>query len=75
MLLPHIGGSFLHGASFYDRDHLVMGLTVRGKDADVLISPEQCEPLPLIEDGRFTTRVERYPGTVYQSLYLQVQAL
>lgn len=65
VLLPHIGGSFLHGASFYDRDHLVMGLTVRGKDADVLISPEQCEPLPLIEDGSFTTRVERYPGTAH----------
>lgn len=34
VFLPHIGGSFLHGASFYDGDHIVMGLTVRGKDAD-----------------------------------------
>ncbi|GHV32761.1 hypothetical protein FACS1894167_15740 [Synergistales bacterium] len=34
VFLPHIGGSFLHGASFCDGDHIVMGLTVRGKDAD-----------------------------------------
>lgn len=34
VLLPHIGGSFLHGASFYDGNHIVMGLTVRGKYAD-----------------------------------------
>ncbi len=32
--LPHIGGSFLHGATFYDGDRIVMGLTLRGKDAD-----------------------------------------
>lgn len=32
--LPHIGGSFLHGASFYDGKKIVIGLTVRGKDAD-----------------------------------------
>lgn len=34
IFLPHIGGSFLHGASFIDGKHIVMGLTVRGKDAD-----------------------------------------
>lgn len=34
VFLPHIGGSFLHGASFVDGNHIVMGLTVRGKDAD-----------------------------------------
>lgn len=34
VVLPHIGGSFLHGASFYDMNKIVMGLTVRGKDAD-----------------------------------------
>jgi HTH-type transcriptional regulator/antitoxin HigA len=34
VFLPHIGGSFLHGATFYDGKHIVMGLTVRGKDAD-----------------------------------------
>lgn len=34
VFLPHIGGSFLHGASFYDGDKIVVGLTVRGKDAD-----------------------------------------
>ena len=34
MFLPHIGGSFLHGATFYDRNKIVIGLTVRGKDAD-----------------------------------------
>lgn len=34
VFLPHIGGSFLHGASFYDGNHIVMGLTVRGKYAD-----------------------------------------
>lgn len=34
IFLPHIGGSFLHGATFYDGGKIVMGLTVRGKDAD-----------------------------------------
>lgn len=34
VFLPHIGGSFLHGATFYDGDKIVLGLTVRGKDAD-----------------------------------------
>lgn len=34
VFLPHIGGSFLHGASFGDGAHIVMGLTVRGRDAD-----------------------------------------
>lgn len=34
VFLPHIGGSFLHGASFVDGKHIVLGLTVRGKDAD-----------------------------------------
>lgn len=32
--LPHIGGSFLHGATFQEGNKIVMGLTVRGKDAD-----------------------------------------
>lgn len=34
VFLPHIGDSFLHGATFYDGDKIVVGLTVRGKDAD-----------------------------------------
>jgi len=34
IFLPHIGGSFLHGATFYDGNKIVMGLTVRGKYAD-----------------------------------------
>lgn len=34
VFLPHIGGSFLHGASFYNNRKIVMGLTLRGKDAD-----------------------------------------
>ena len=34
IFLPHIGGSFLHGASFYNSNQIVMGLTVRGRDAD-----------------------------------------
>lgn len=34
VFLPHIGGSFLHGASFYDSNRIVLGLTVRGRDAD-----------------------------------------
>lgn len=34
VFLPHIGGSFLHGATFFDNNKIVMGLTVRGKDAD-----------------------------------------
>lgn len=34
VFLPHIGGSFLHGATFYDKDKIIIGLTLRGKDAD-----------------------------------------
>ena len=34
VFLPHIGGSFLHGATFTDGNHIVVGLTVRGRDAD-----------------------------------------
>lgn len=34
VFLPHIGGSFLHGATFYDTNKIVIGLTIRGKDAD-----------------------------------------
>jgi len=34
IFLPHIGGSFLHGATFYDGNRIVLGLTVRGRDAD-----------------------------------------
>jgi len=34
VFLPHISGSFLHGATFTDGDHIVLGLTVRGKYAD-----------------------------------------
>lgn len=34
VFLPHIDGSFLHGATFYDGKKIVIGLTVRGKDAD-----------------------------------------
>ena len=34
VFLPHIGGSFLHGATFFDGNKIVVGLTVRGKDAD-----------------------------------------
>lgn len=34
VFLPHINGSFLHGATFIDRNHIVLGLTVRGRDAD-----------------------------------------
>lgn len=34
VFLPHIGGSFLHGATFRDDHKIVVGLTLRGKDAD-----------------------------------------
>ena len=34
VVLPHIDGSFLHGASFVDGKKIILGLTVRGKDAD-----------------------------------------
>ena len=34
IFLPHIRGSFLHGATFIDGNHIVLGLTVRGKYAD-----------------------------------------
>ena len=36
VFLPHIGGSFLHGATFYDKNKIVVGLTVRGKDAGLV---------------------------------------
>lgn len=34
VFLPHMKGSFLQGASFLDGKKIVMGLTVRGRDAD-----------------------------------------
>ena len=34
VFLPHLEGSFLQGASFMDGKKIVIGLTVRGKDAD-----------------------------------------
>ena len=34
VFLPHLKGSFLQGASFMDGRKIVVGLTVRGKDAD-----------------------------------------
>ena len=34
VFLPHIGGSFLHGATFVSGKHIVLGLTVRGSYAD-----------------------------------------
>ncbi len=34
VFLPHIGRSFLHGATFYDRKKIVICLTPRGKDSD-----------------------------------------
>lgn len=35
VFLPHLKGSFLQGASFYEGNKIVLGLTVRGKDADI----------------------------------------
>lgn len=35
VFLPHIGGSFLHGATFYDGKKIILGLTIRGKNADI----------------------------------------
>lgn len=32
--LPHLNGSFLHGATFYDSKKIVIALTLRGKDSD-----------------------------------------
>lgn len=34
VFLPHLDGSYLHGATFIDGHKIVMGLTDRGKDAD-----------------------------------------
>ena len=34
VFLPHIKGSFLHGATFADSNHIVVGLTLRGCYAD-----------------------------------------
>ena len=35
IFLPHLKGSFLQGASFIDGKKIVIGLTTRGKDADI----------------------------------------
>lgn len=35
VFLPHLDGSFLHGASFIDGKKIVLALTVRGKTADI----------------------------------------
>jgi HTH-type transcriptional regulator/antitoxin HigA len=34
VFLPHIGGSFLHGVTFCGGKKIVIGITLRGKDAD-----------------------------------------
>ena len=34
VFIPHLKGSFLHGATFVDGTKIVLGMTVRGKDAD-----------------------------------------
>lgn len=34
VFLPHLKGAFLQGASFIEGNKIVLGLTVRGKDAD-----------------------------------------
>ena len=34
VFMPHMSGSFLHGATFRDGKKIVIGITVRGKDAD-----------------------------------------
>ena len=34
VFLPHLKGTFLHGATFYDGKKIVLGITVRGKYAD-----------------------------------------
>lgn len=34
VFIPHLKGSFLQGASFYDNNKIVIGMTTRGKDAD-----------------------------------------
>lgn len=34
VFMPHVSGSFLHGATFREGKKIVIGMTVRGKDAD-----------------------------------------
>lgn len=34
VFIPHLDGSFLQGATFYDSNKIVIGLTIRGKDSD-----------------------------------------
>lgn len=34
IFLPHLKNSYLHGATFIDNSKVVLGITVRGKDAD-----------------------------------------
>lgn len=35
ILIPHLPGSFLHGATFLDKKKIIIGLTIRRKDADI----------------------------------------
>ena len=35
IFLPHLSGSYLHGATFLDRNKIVIALTLRGKMADI----------------------------------------
>lgn len=35
ILLPNLEGSFLQGATFYDGKKIIIGMTARGKDADI----------------------------------------
>lgn len=34
VFLPHLKGSFLHGATFHSGNKIVIGITARGKDSD-----------------------------------------
>ena len=69
VFLPHVGGSFLHGASFYDGDHIVMGLTVRGRYADKFwfsLFHELCHILKgHIADPSVTTEEQEYEADAF----------
>lgn len=71
VFLPHLGGSFLHGASFVDNKHIVLGLTVRGKSADIFWFSLFHELFHIIEghifEGNMTTTEQEKAADKYSA--------
>ena len=61
IFLPHLKGSFLQGASFVDGKKIVVGMTGRGKDADVFWFSlfHELAHIVLGHVGRFSSTTEK----------------